>query len=90
MSPQYAVSSYLTLFTIALAGSFVSVVLSLSLQTVAVSDYRALCRPDFPLELPQAIIFRATSILTFLHQYVEQSPAVPLYPLLYYGYAAHE
>ena len=90
VSLQYAVSSYLTLFTltwalgspesvispdealllieqiwkIAEAGGpkvqavLVSVVLSLSLRTVAVSDYPALCCPDFPL-VKQAAIFQA-------------------------------
>ena len=50
--------SYPTLFTITLSGSIVSVVLSLSLRTVAVSDYLALCCPDFPL-VRQAVVFQA-------------------------------
>lgn len=49
MSPWNAVSSYLTRFTFSLAGSFVSVALSLRSPSVAVSDCRVLCCPDFPL-----------------------------------------
>ena len=57
MSPPNTVSSYLTLFTLTDhrqtgSGGFVSVVLSLSLRTVAVSDYHTLCCPDFPLGKP--------------------------------------
>ena len=51
ISLRRAVGSYPTLFTLTLhaQGGIVSVVLSLSLRTVAVSDYPALCCPDFPL-----------------------------------------
>ncbi len=38
-------------------GGIVSVVLSLSLRTVAVNDYHALCCPDFPL-LKKRLPFR--------------------------------
>ena len=48
MSPYVAVSSYLTRFTLTLAGGLVSVALSLELPLVAVSDCCALCCPDFP------------------------------------------
>ena len=53
--------SYPPLFTLTphKRGGLVSVVLSLSLRTVAVSDYLALCCPDFPLERSQAIAFQA-------------------------------
>ena len=68
MSPSNTVSSYLTLFTLTdtgtpVIGGFVSVVLSLSLRTVAVSDYHTLCCPDFPL-VNKRLPFRLTHILT--------------------------
>ena len=68
MSPPNTVSSYLTLFTLTDhrqtgSGGFVSVVLSLSLRTVAVSDYHTLCCPDFPLA-KQATVFQAPSHFT--------------------------
>ena len=57
LSPDNAVGSYPTRFTFSLKGSFVSVVLSLRLRAVAVSNYRILCCPDFPLTFRQRPFF---------------------------------
>ena len=73
MSPSRPVSSYLTLFTLTSAAQkteilhvktkavYVSVALFLHLRAVAVSNYRVLCCPDFPLAITGQRLYRRAS-----------------------------
>ena len=82
MSPSSAVSSYLTLFILTEIGGIVSVVLSLPLRAVAVSDYFVLCCPDFPLENLKRLPFKLPVILAHLSRIVYLSLGSLPCPLL--------